>query len=780
MPFSTGIQLSFELAKAFPIRQVVESAGSKVLKYARDLRVSGSDIVVEADLAEVFGRGKIVPQLEQDFRDVVVVQRITYLRDGCEISLDSGAGPTLLYALRNNQHFSTIIQLSFLGWTHDRSSLATAIDQAMAKRLDMNVAGASASPGYEGILNTIAACSSQANAFAWSYYIKLVDAKLQESIPGYQYSRDLMKLSPAALTGAMDYLYIVQQLRESRKIMISNAMGSITFIVWAHYILGLNVLVTPETSSTVAFGDEQNPHVLIVWSKLIPYSASITPVSYPDEYLRQPCMQLLNEDMSVILDSQPDSDRWREIAVDTRYPLLGYGSTYLHRMFNSDIITNDLDPIYPESVKLIIAIALWVSQRVDRDMDIIVSPSETIKIPSPQKNISVEVWRMFASAKLLFANISGPAETSMIDKYVKDLAQGPLDKDSLPNTCTTFLKRVPIKRGRASPTSRYIFHLRCLASMVLVFSLVPEIQDCSAIPLREMEFSEIGFQHYFLKACKEPNERLLLRYDTIFQELKRYLSTTELPPASFLCCDFGWSVYFDSFGDRDPAEVRPELIHIRLGVPTSRKTMERKMFLSDGSWGTGISPLGRIMRDKTQLIRGRDYIPRSSATASYSEFWSTRSQSFEQTVFYRVTPHQEWRDIGHEPYQTFTQCRSMQSKLWETFTTVPCDHPPDDPKVPIKLGMDAAAVLGWMTDQGEIEEVTERFLICLTKGDPRIRWLATNSSIFLGRRSPGLELQTDPRARVREVMLRTDNCCASCALEQVAEIPGNHYWIVIL
>ena len=166
MPFNAGFQLSFEIAKAFPISSVTESIASKLLKYARDLRVSGSDIVVEADLAVVFGRGKIVHELEEKFRKVVKVQDFTFVRDGCEISLDSGAGPTLLHSFRNNSHFSAIIQLSFLGWTHDRSSLATAIDQALVKRFEMGVKGASASPGCEGILNTLAACSSQFNAIA--------------------------------------------------------------------------------------------------------------------------------------------------------------------------------------------------------------------------------------------------------------------------------------------------------------------------------------------------------------------------------------------------------------------------------------------------------------------------------------------------------------------------------------------------------------------------------------------------------------------------------------
>lgn len=778
MPFNAGFQLSFEIAKAFPISSVTESVPSKVLKYARDLRVSGSDIVVEADLAEVFGRGKIVHELEQNFRKVVKDQGFTFLRNGCEISLDSGAGPTLLYGLQKNQHFSTIIQLSFLGWTHDRSSLASAIDQAMVKRFEMGVAGASASPGYEGILNTLGACSSQSSAFAWSDYIHLVTTKLQDSIPGYQYSADLIRLSPAALTGAMDYLYIVQQLRESRKIVISNAMGSITFVIWAHYILGLNVLITTEVPSTIAFGDEQNPHVLITWSKLNPYSASIPPTTSQVKLDLQPSIQLLDGDMSVMLDSAPDSERWRDITVDPRYPLRGYGATYLHRMFNADIITNDFDPIYQESVNLIIAIAIWVSRRVERDMNITHPPANVINVPSPQRNVSIDIWRILASAKQLFSNNHWAADTSAVDNYVKNLSHGPLDEASLPSICTVFLKKVPIGPRRARPGSRYIFHLRCLASMVFIFSFVPEIENCSAIPLREVSFVEAGFQHYFLKACKNPEEKLHLEHDTIFREIYSYLSCYKVPTAAFLCCEFGWSVYFDTFGDKDPTQVNPELIHIRKGVPTNKRTMERKMFLFDGNPALG--PISTFDEDNSQPIRGREYVPRSSATASWTEFWSTGAEAFEHSMYFHIIPNQEWREHGRKSYHTFSHCRSMQTALWETFTTAACDHSLNDLKTPIKLGMDAAAVLSWTANQEKIEEVTERFLICLTKGEPRIRWLAAHSSVIAGRRWPALDLQTDPGVRVRQVMLRTPDCCDSCALEQTAAVQGNHYWILVL
>ena len=161
---SFGIQLSVELTRAFPIGALIENAGIQVLDYARDLRKSGSDIVVEADLVEVFGRGKIVPEIERKFRDVVKVRKCIPLRHGCEISLDSGPGPTTLQAFRDSRYFTLIIQLSFLGWTHDRASLALAISQSMMKRFEAGVVGASASPSSEGISNTLAACSSQSSA----------------------------------------------------------------------------------------------------------------------------------------------------------------------------------------------------------------------------------------------------------------------------------------------------------------------------------------------------------------------------------------------------------------------------------------------------------------------------------------------------------------------------------------------------------------------------------------------------------------------------------------
>ena len=63
MPGYIGFQLALDLSSIFPVRALADGTASKVMALARDLRKSGSDLVVEEDLAEVFGKGKISPLL---------------------------------------------------------------------------------------------------------------------------------------------------------------------------------------------------------------------------------------------------------------------------------------------------------------------------------------------------------------------------------------------------------------------------------------------------------------------------------------------------------------------------------------------------------------------------------------------------------------------------------------------------------------------------------------------------------------------------------------------
>ena len=207
MPFAAGVQLSLELAQVFPIREAVESAASRVLQYVRDLRKSGSDILVEEDFAAVFGRGKIAAEIEAEFRNAVKGAKIIPLHPlTSSMALKSGPGPTMVHAFQDPRYLSTVIQLSLLGWTHDRGSLASALASTMRKRFELGIYGATAPPDYIGILGTLTACSSQSVGFAWDSYIQAVEAKLRACDPNYRSSIDCFGLSQAVLLGALDSL----------------------------------------------------------------------------------------------------------------------------------------------------------------------------------------------------------------------------------------------------------------------------------------------------------------------------------------------------------------------------------------------------------------------------------------------------------------------------------------------------------------------------------------------------------------------------------------------
>lgn len=77
MSYNVGFQIGVDLSKIFPIKDVVQKGGSSLLGMARDLRKSGPDLVVEEDLAEMVGRARIDPKLEEDFRKQVTPQNWT-------------------------------------------------------------------------------------------------------------------------------------------------------------------------------------------------------------------------------------------------------------------------------------------------------------------------------------------------------------------------------------------------------------------------------------------------------------------------------------------------------------------------------------------------------------------------------------------------------------------------------------------------------------------------------------------------------------------------------
>ena len=114
-----GFQLALELSNVFPIREAVQVTFDTVVNFARNLQKSGSDIIVEEDLATIFGRGRISLPIEQMFKkDILINHTFVPIHEKCEIGLDTPLGPSISRALqpKDSGYLSTVIQLSMLGW----------------------------------------------------------------------------------------------------------------------------------------------------------------------------------------------------------------------------------------------------------------------------------------------------------------------------------------------------------------------------------------------------------------------------------------------------------------------------------------------------------------------------------------------------------------------------------------------------------------------------------------------------------------------------------------
>src|ERR1700733_6059838 len=98
MSSAIGFQIAVELSNVFPLRDLARYTATQVLDFARKLRLSGSELVVEEDLAAVFGRGRISPDIEQKFKEAIKEPkiRINPVYPGSQVVLDSGPGPTVV------------------------------------------------------------------------------------------------------------------------------------------------------------------------------------------------------------------------------------------------------------------------------------------------------------------------------------------------------------------------------------------------------------------------------------------------------------------------------------------------------------------------------------------------------------------------------------------------------------------------------------------------------------------------------------------------------------
>jgi hypothetical protein len=105
-------------------------------------------------------------------------------------------------------------------------------------------------------MNFFRACSDQTSNFQWSLLYQSVAVHL-----GRREQTVADPIPPVLLRGGLTMFPIVQTLPEDRKVEIVATGGICALVIWAHHILGLNVIVTglyggenPRVARQVVFG----------------------------------------------------------------------------------------------------------------------------------------------------------------------------------------------------------------------------------------------------------------------------------------------------------------------------------------------------------------------------------------------------------------------------------------------------------------------------------------------------------------------------------------------
>ena len=718
--------------------------------------------MVEEDLAAIFSRGKIVPSLENHFRDVVKVTSFTPLHAGSEIVLDGGPGATVCRALKDRHYMSAIIQLSFLGFIHETTGLAESLVDSMQKRYDLGVSGATPAPDYDGILATLLACTSQTSQSPWEMLVSLVEYRFPKSARWFSLpKRPLKHLSPKLLLGAMDYLYLVQSLPEDRIMMIENQMGLVPIVMWAHCILGLTVWVQSSPDGDVTFGNSQNPQVVIRWSD----DWELDRAGFGNIHLPNPAIHLLDGNMEVVLTIGTEDGKRVRLEGEDRLRLRGYGTTCLRRLFNTRSMLSDDDPLYAVMAQYAIAFAIVGSRVMWYEPFVYVDP-QMADIPE-QWRMKTELWRIMASSELLFQGLR--IKKNEINQYVKRLQGVPKRLRALPTSLKTHLEGYSTVDAR-NLKDFCLGQVELLALWLLSFAQVIDLESCSDMQLiydpSQMDPTPFTAWKGIGMIAIEPELWLTTIVQLMMGDTESMSLLGGLEP--FLISHRGWSVFLNRIGDNDPGKASGQLISIKRGVPTSTRTNERKHHISDAP---DILSIERW--DLPRIIDQRDsYLPRCvSPVVKRREYYSSRGRGFLLSIRFDVDESGlDQNLVEREQFSIYTSYRQLHQGLCGVLKTSPCPHPKDSDKA-LRLDLGVVTVTGFRWTAGEGEVQNQHTCIHLVKGDARARWLVINGVIKKGK--PKISDLSD-----RQVMLRCDDCCEGCAVQAARERHGN--WLVIL
>jgi hypothetical protein len=478
-----------------------------------------------------------------------------------------------------HRYLSTVIQVSLLGFVHNKYELAEVLSDILVQRSDPTNPTIHETPGYDALLGVIGACAEQTSNFKWSLMFDAVRLAL-----GIQYENAFRTLYPGeskkperirhksrtltrpVLRGLITALSAAQSLPDDRTVVIETLKGTPTIVLWAHHILGLTVLVkiqNGKSAEDVRFGTG-TPQVVIDSTNI--------------------CMDqdgeicLLNGDQDKVFYLAIEDSMGSPLEAVARIPLDGYARTSITATISRRV--GDMNYRVDDGLMRSIALdALSFAVYSHLDFDV---PETAEEMTPALKNSPFEHWwRVECAVQVLF-DISPPGIRETFHK----LSNWGSNRDGR----TTVNYRISKGKNISIP-------LEPLAKIITGFSCIDNIDECRDLLVPEDCIRPGGGlrQMNLLRSRRNPtkdwlgiykfgnawNESTLLRFfgRVLIGSHFRWDDEQITFRRTSLISDSGWSCFLPTVGGIDPSTVSFYEICLKKGVPVRNE--ERKHRIID-------------------------------------------------------------------------------------------------------------------------------------------------------------------------------------------------------
>jgi len=540
-------QLGLELTNVLnPSTSAISGFGSLALIKA--VKSGGSDALTELELASFLGRNRIDPSMELGFRHVVGTSAQTILSRYLDIVIDSGAGPTVQNALQNPELLSMVIQLSLLCFVHEIDTLALAIVDAIERKFKELRADLGKIPHYPSLCGTLRVCKQDTSSFQWHQFYIAVEKRIESNLAddrsrkrrrrnarSQENFRFVSLKRPSIANRILPFpvlqilllcLHSLQHFPDERILNIECTSGISTAIVWCYYVLGLNVRLLLR-GHEINFGEP--PANIIIRESIS----------------KESCASLLH----------PNSQHEPlfSLASGEGDPMAGPELRRKARGFGLEIIKQ-----LGVDRKRLKSYCRWV---MHRSLDLSQMHVEMNGQDLPRKSDS-EHQR--CSAKWLSAESYGFTEERIIraGTFLFDLE--PIEEKSVQEDDVCL-----------NPPFKHLLDLWILVVLLLSLARVQaeDLDHCSDLPLSTQVQQQLKNDDPSVQLLAHGNFEmfafgLIESFDILSRFLQGPLFSGGMNERTVLVSACGWSLYFNSINDVDPAEVFVSTLRIVRGLPS--------------------------------------------------------------------------------------------------------------------------------------------------------------------------------------------------------------------